>query len=291
MDQLQFHNMSLTWLNGGVTSLDGGAMFGVVPKPLWSRKYPVNDKNQIELACEPILIQYEGKNYLIDSGVGFNKLTEKQLRNFGVTEESTILESLDQMGLTAEDIDYVLMTHLHFDHAGGLTRWEGDTLVSTFPKAKIYTTEIEWDEMRNPNIRSKNTYWKENWEPVQHQVETFSNSLTIAPGIEMIHTGGHSNGHAIIKLTQNGETLIHMADIMPTHAHQNPLWVLAYDDYPMTSVFAKEKIMKEALAEGYKFIFYHDAYFRLIQWSADGKEVTDSLKRSKEARIQFETNV
>lgn len=89
MDQLQFHSMSLSWLNGGVTCLDGGAMFGVVPKPLWSRKYPVNEKNQIELPTEPILIQYEGKNYLIDTGVGFNKLNEKQLRNFGVTEEGS----------------------------------------------------------------------------------------------------------------------------------------------------------------------------------------------------------
>ncbi|RUL56524.1 YtnP family quorum-quenching lactonase [Lysinibacillus antri] len=290
MDQLQFHNMSFTWLDGGVTSLDGGAMFGVVPKPLWSRKYPVNDKNQVELACEPILLQYEGKNYLIDSGVGFNKLTEKQLRNYGVTEESKVLESLEQLGLTTNDIDVILMTHLHFDHAGGLTRWEGEELVSTFPKAKIYTTEIEWEEMRNPNIRSKNTYWKENWEPVQHQVETFTDAITIAPGLEMIHTGGHSNGHAIIKFVQNGETILHMADIMATHAHQNPLWVMAYDDYPMSSVFAKEKIMKEALANNYKFIFYHDAYYRMIQWAPDGKEVVASLKRSKQAEIQFQTN-
>ncbi|SOC03433.1 glyoxylase-like metal-dependent hydrolase (beta-lactamase superfamily II) [Ureibacillus xyleni] len=288
MDQLQFHNMQLTWLNGGVTSLDGGAMFGVVPKPLWSRKYPVNEKNQVELACEPILIQFEGKNYLIDSGVGFNKLTEKQLRNYGVTEESTVLESLQELGLKAADIDVVLMTHMHFDHASGLTHWEGETLVSTFPNAKIYTTEVEWNEMRNPNIRSKNTYWKENWEPIQHQVETFSGSITITSGIELIHTGGHSDGHAIIKLTQNGETMLHMADIMATHAHQNPLWVMAYDDYPMTSVFAKEKIMKEALANSYKFIFYHDAYYRMIQWTPDGKEVLSSLKRTKETKIPYE---
>ncbi|SOC36628.1 YtnP family quorum-quenching lactonase [Ureibacillus acetophenoni] len=290
MDKLHFHNMTLTWLDGGVTSLDGGAMFGVVPKPLWTRKYPVNEKNQIECATEPILIQYDGKNYLIDSGVGFNKLNEKQLRNYGVTEESAILESLEKIGLTANDIDVVLMTHLHFDHAGGLTRWEGEELVPTFPNAKIYTTEIEWEEMRNPNIRSRNTYWKENWEPVQHQVETFKDSIVVAPGIEMIHTGGHSDGHAIIKLTQNGETLLHMADIMPTHAHQNPLWVMAYDDYPMTSVFAKEKLMKEALSQGYKFIFYHDAYYRMIQWDETGKDIVDSLKRSKEAYIQFQKN-
>ena len=285
MDRFEFHNMTLTWLEGGVTALDGGAMFGVVPKALWSRKYPVNEFNQIELACEPILIQYEGKNYLIDSGVGAGKLNEKQLRNFGVSEESTIEQSLTELGLEPSDIDAILMTHLHFDHAGGLTKWEEGELVPVFPNAVIYTTQIEWDEMRNPNIRSKNTYWKENWEPVQHLVKPFVGELEVAPGLTMIHTGGHSEGHAIIRLEQNGEVALHMADIMPTHAHQNPLWVLAYDDYPMTSVFAKEKLMKEALENNYRFIFYHDAYFRMIQWDASGKEVVDSVKRSKEALI------
>lgn len=285
MDQLLFHNMKLTWLNGGVTALDGGAMFGVVPKALWSRKYPVNDKNQIELACEPILVQYEGKNYVIDTGVGFGKLNEKQLRNYGVSEESTIFESLQALGLTASDIDAVLMTHMHFDHAGGLTYWEGEQLVPTFPNATVYVTQAEWDEMRHPNIRSRNTYWKENWEPVQHLVKTYEGEIEVAPGVKLIHTGGHSEGHAIIRLEQNGEVLLHMADIMPTHAHQNPLWVMAYDDYPMTSVFAKERIMKEALENSYKFIFYHDAYYRMIQWDASGKEVVDHLKRSKETLI------
>ncbi|MBB5148116.1 MULTISPECIES: YtnP family quorum-quenching lactonase [Ureibacillus] len=286
MDKLHFHDMTLTWLDGGVTSLDGGAMFGVVPKPLWSRKYPVNEKNQIELACEPILIQYNGKNYMIDSGIG-NKLNEKQIRNYGVTEQSNIEESLQKLGMTVEDIDGILMTHMHFDHASGLTKYEGDRLVSTFPKAKIYVSQIEWDEMRNPNIRSKATYWAENWEPIQDQVVTFTDFIEVAPGIEMIHTGGHSDGHAIVKLKQKGETLIHMADIMPTHAHQNPLWVMAYDDYPMTSIFAKEKLLKEAYTNGYKFIFYHDAYYRMVQWDESGKDIIDSLKRSKEAKIQF----
>lgn len=287
MDQYVFHNMKLTWLNGGVTALDGGAMFGVVPKPLWSRKYPVNENNQIELACEPILIEFEGKRYLVDTGVGFGKLNEKQLRNFGVSEESNIFDSLNELGISAGDIDAVLMTHMHFDHAGGLTYWEGEQLVSTFPNATIYVSEKEWDEMRNPNIRSRNTYWKENWEPVQEQVKIFTGEFEVVPGIKMIHTGGHSDGHAIIRLEQNDEVMLHMADIMPTNAHQNPLWVLAYDDYPMTSVFAKERIMKEALANGYKFFFYHDAYHRVIQWDATGKEVLASTPRTKEALITF----
>ncbi|WP_342543225.1 MBL fold metallo-hydrolase [Paenisporosarcina sp. FSL H8-0542] len=280
MDQYIFHKMTLSWLNGGSTNLDGGSMFGVVPKMVWSKKYPANESNQIAMSTDPILIQVDGKNLLIDTGVGFNKMDERQLRNNGVKAQSQLEDSLAMLGLLTDDIHYVLMTHMHADHASGLTRRENDQLVSTFPNAKIHLSAIEWNEVRNPNIRSRNTYWKENWEAIQGQVETFEGELEVLPGVRMVHTGGHSEGHSIIKLEQNGETIIHMADIMPTHAHQNPLWVLAFDDYPMTSVFAKEKIMKEALANGHSFIFYHDAYYRLIKWDKTGKEIIEKLERT-----------
>ena len=281
MDTYTFHDMTLTWLDGGVNFLDGGTMFGVVPKALWSRKYEVDDDNLIELRTDPIFISYAGKNILIDSGIGKGKLSEKLKRNLGVRAETKVEESLAELGLTPDDIDIVLMTHLHNDHAAGLTCFKNDELVSTFPNAEIYASQVEWDEMRNPNIRSRNTYWKENWEPVQHQVKTFEDRVTVLPGIEMIHTGGHSDGHSVIKLTQNDETILHMGDIMPTHAHSNPLWVLAYDDYPMTSIFAKEKLMKEALPNRYRFIFYHDAVYRLVQWDETGKEITESVKLTR----------
>lgn len=281
MDKFQFHEMSFTWLNGGMTCMDGGAMFGVVPKPLWEKKYPANEKNQIELPTDPLFIQYKGRNILMESGVGFGKMTEKQLRNYGVTYQSQVEDDLAALGFLPEDIDTIIMTHLHFDHACGLTKWENNHLVSTFPNAKIYVSEVEWQEMKHPNIRSRNTYWKENWEPIEEQVITFSNSLKITDGIEMIHTGGHSEGHSIVLFKQHDETIIHMADLMPTHAHQNPLWVLAYDDYPMTSVFAKEKWVKEALQHNYWFSFYHDAFYRMIKWSEDGKEIVDKLERSR----------
>lgn len=281
MDQLTFHDMQLTWLDGGVNFLDGGAMFGVVPKALWSRKYATDENNVIELRTDPILIQYQGKNLLIDSGIGKGKLDDKKKRNLGVRAETRVEESLQELGLAPEDIDIVLMTHLHNDHAAGLTGFKDGELVSVFPNADIYTSQIEWDEMREPNIRSRNTYWKENWEPVQGQMKTFEGEIEVMPGIKMIHTGGHSDGHSVIKLEQNGETLIHMADIMPTHAHQNPLWVLAYDDYPMDSIFAKERLMKEALPNNYGFIYYHDAVYRMTRFSEDGKEIVESLERTR----------
>ena len=281
MDKFQFHDMSFTWLKGGMTYMDGGAMFGVVPKPLWEKKYPVNEKNQIELPTDPLFIQYKGKNILMESGVGFGKMTEKQLRNYGITYQSQVEDDLTSLGVLSEEIDIIVMTHMHFDHACGLTKWEGEELVSTFPNATIYVSEVEWNEMRNPNFRSSNTYWKENWEPIQSQVVTFTDTLEVVEGIEMIHTGGHSDGHSIVLFKQNGDTVIHLADIMPTHAHQNPLWVLAYDDYPMTSVFAKDKWLNEGLQNNYWFSFYHDAFYRLVKWSQDGKEIVDEVKRTR----------
>ena len=138
MEQLQIGRIKLTWLNGGVTHLDGGAMFGVVPKPLWMRKYEVNEKNQIELRTDPILVETGNKRLLIDVGIGNGKLTAKQKRNFGVTEESKLDESLAELGLDRKDIDTVLMTHMHFDHACGLTEEKGDTYISAVRDATVY---------------------------------------------------------------------------------------------------------------------------------------------------------
>ncbi|MGE6628831.1 YtnP family quorum-quenching lactonase [Bacillus sp. NPDC077027] len=278
METMKIGEINLTWLNGGDTHMDGGAMFGVVPKPLWSKKYPVNEKNQIELRCDPILIRWNGQNMLVDSGIGFGKLSDKQKRNYGVTEETKIEQSLSALGLNTSDIDKVLMTHLHFDHASGLTKPEGDNLVSVFPNAEIITSQIEWDEMQQPNIRSRNTYWKENWEVISHQVVTFEQSIQITEGIEMHHTGGHSDGHSILTVTNSGETAIHLADIMPTHAHKNPLWVLAYDDYPMTSIQAKQKWQAYAEERDAWYLFYHDAIYRAVKWDEEGK-LLSVLKR------------
>jgi glyoxylase-like metal-dependent hydrolase (beta-lactamase superfamily II) len=279
MDTLMIGNVSLTWLSGGVTNLDGGAMFGVVPKGLWSRKYPCNEKNQIELPTDPILIQMDGKNILVESGIGKGKLTEKQLRNYGVTQESEIEVSLEKLRLNPEMIDYVLMTHLHFDHACGLTKLKDDKYVSTFPNAKIITSKIEWDEMRNPNIRSKNTYWKENWEAIESQVSTFEEKWNLG-SISMFHTGGHSNGHSVLLIEDGMEVAVHMADLMATHAHQNVLWVMAYDDYPMDTIAAKQKWLPYALEKSAWFTFYHDAYYRAVRWGEDG-QIVESIKREK----------
>ncbi|WP_164217251.1 MBL fold metallo-hydrolase [Virgibacillus sp. YIM 98842] len=283
MESLQVGRAKLTWLNGGVNFLDGGAMFGVVPKPLWGKKYPYNDKNQIELRTDPILLQLDGKNYLIDTGMGNDKLTDKQLRNFGVKEESSVDTSLEELGLTVRDIDAVLMTHLHFDHACGLTKKdEQGEYAPVFENAKIFTSAVEWHEMIKPNIRSRNTYWKMNWEPIVSQVETFEQEIKITESLKMVHTSGHSDGHCIIIFEDGEDCFIHMADIMPTHAHQNKLWALAYDDYPVTSVHQKEKWMDYGYQKQAWYTFYHDAYYRAIKFNGEGEKI-EELKRRRYA--------
>lgn len=277
LEKLKVGRANLTWLNGGVTFLDGGAMFGVVPKALWSRLYPYNDKNQIELRADPLLLQLDGKNILIETGLGNDKFTEKQIRNFGVLEQSSVEKSLKELNLNVDDIDIILMTHLHYDHASGLTRkMDEDEYESIFKNATIYTSAIEWNEMRNPNIRSVNTYWESNWQPVEEQVETFADELEILEGLRMIHTGGHSD----VVFEEGEESFIHLADIMPTHAHQNKLWAMAYDDYPVTSVHEKENWMEYGYNRGSWYTFYHDAYYRAIKFNQEGKKV-DEVKRER----------
>lgn len=278
VETLEIGRAKLTWLNGGVTHLDGGAMFGVVPKSLWSKKYPANEKNQIELRTDPILLQLDGKNILIDSGIGINKLTEKQKRNFGVKEESRVESTLASLNLTVNDIAIILMTHLHYDHACGLTKPVKEGYESVFPHADIYVSQIEWDEMRHPNIRSINSYWEMNWKPITEQVIPFEEEIEILPGLSMIHTGGHSDGHSIIRFKDGDHTFTHMADIMPTNAHQNKLWVLAYDDYPIKSVHQKEKWMKICYKEKSWITFYHDAHYRAIKFNEHGEKM-DQVER------------
>lgn len=285
MDQYIFHDMTFTWLDGVMFNIDGGTLFGPVPRAVWGRSYPYNDNNQTPCTSDPILIQYQNKNYLIDASIDTNKMDEKTKRNAGIYSDGDFLGSLTEMNLTPDDIDVVMMTHMHNDHASGLTYIDGSEVKSRFPNAVIYMSQSEWDEVRNPNRRTQNTYLKINWEPIQNQVVTFDGTLEVAPGIIMEHTGGHSKGHSIIRFEQNNETILHMADILLTFVHTNPLWVGAVDDYPMDSIIAKQKLMKEALENNYRFLFYHDPFYRVIQYSEDGKSLVFAMPSSKESPI------
>lgn len=290
MDSLTIGKTKITWLNGGLTKMDGGAMFGPVPKPLWSKRYPCNEKNQIELVTEPMLIEKSGLLFLIDAGIGKDRLSDKQKKIFGATEESSIEQDLKEMSIQPEEIDYVLMTHLHFDHVTGLVKEQGGQLTTMYPNAKIIVENREWDAIRHPLKRTKGTYWEENWKAIETQIILFDDYYEAAHGIELFHVGGHSPGLCLVKIEDDNQIAIHLSDIFPTHAHLNPLWVTAYDDFPLNSIASKEEWITKGINQNWLFLFYHDAYYRALQFDKNSNKIKWSLNRSKVPAVPFILN-
>lgn len=265
-------DFELTWLSGGRFELDGGAMFGVVPKVLWQKKYPVDAENYIPILASPILVKTPQALVLIESGLG-NKLTDKQKKIFRVREEWALLSDLKALGIDRHDIDFVLLTHYDFDHAGGVVmQGDGGGQELTFPKAKHVLQKIEWDDVLHPNIRNINTYWPINNELVKGHgnLELVEGDVEVVPGIRLAHTAGHNNGHQVVQMESRGEKALHLADLLPTHAHSNPLWVMAYDNYPMDAIAEKEAWMRKGIAENAWFTFYHDATMLACRFDTEG---------------------
>ncbi|HUL62593.1 MAG TPA: MBL fold metallo-hydrolase [Methanocella sp.] len=272
---LKIGDLELVWLNGGTFELDGGTMFGVVPKVLWQKKYPADAENFITLVNSPILVRTPKELVLIETGLG-NKLTEKQKKIYRVTDDWRVPDDLRSLGIDRGDIDIVILTHYDFDHAGGVVMQEKSGGLSlTFPKARHILQKQEWEDVLSPNIRTINTYWPVNNELLRgsDRLELVEGDAEVLPGITVYHTAGHNGGHQIIELESKGSTALHLGDLLPTHAHSNPLWVMAYDNYPMDAIARKEQWISSGVAENAWFTFYHDAFLRACKFDGKGNVI------------------
>ncbi len=269
---LRLGDFDLFWLRGGRFSLDGGAMFGVVPKVLWKKKYPSDEDNAISLTCYPILIKTPDTLILIETGFG-NKMNDKQRKIFKVSEEWQIIDDLSGIGVKREDIDFVIVTHFDFDHSGGVIIQHDDGRRElTFPKARHIIQRSEWEDVLNPNSRSVNTYWPDNYELLRDSsnLDLINGEKEIAHGIRIIHAGGHTKGFQVVEMKSGNETAIHLGDLLPTHVHFNPLWIMAYDNYPLESIKQKEALEQDYIKRDAWFTFYHDPFLRACKFDEKG---------------------
>jgi glyoxylase-like metal-dependent hydrolase (beta-lactamase superfamily II) len=256
---MQFGQLELIPLCDGFFRLDGGAMFGVVPKPLWERRAPADARNRIRLGLRPLLVRGE-HTVIIDAGIG-GKMDEKSVDIFAIERVPDLAASLGAAGLQPDDIDIVLATHLHFDHAGGFTsRDSSGRVVPTFPSARYVIRREEWEDATHPHERNRASYLPENFVPLQQAgaVDFHEGDAMVMPGVRVVRTGGHTMHHEIVFIESEGRTAVFAADLMPTTAHVDEPWIMGYDLYPMDTLAFKRTFVRDAIDREYLVFFEHD---------------------------------
>ena len=262
-----------TLVSDGTFRLDGGAMFGVVPKPLWELRAPADDRNRILLGLHPLLVRSGGKTILVDCGIG-RKETGRFPDIFGVGGETDIVRSLAEHGVAPEDVDVLVYTHLHFDHAGGGTRRDGDgRIVPVFPNARHVVQRSELHDAENATERSRASYLPENWEPVREAglLDVVEGETELAPGVRTFLMKGHVRSLTGIVIESGGETVVYPSDNMPTSAHVPGPWVMAYDLYPLDTLAFKEQFLPQAIDEEWTVVFEHDPRVGAVKIRREGK--------------------
>jgi glyoxylase-like metal-dependent hydrolase (beta-lactamase superfamily II) len=247
-------------LTDGTFSLDGGAMFGVVPKPIWEKLCPADSRNRISLSLGVLLIQAGGKNILIDSGIG-NKGDAKFNDIYNVNRSPSLEAGLKNQGLTPEKINIVINTHLHFDHAGGNTKIDADgQLVPAFPNAQYYIQRKEWEFALTPNERTRGSYMLENYSLLEKtgQIVFLDGDQSITKGINVIETPGHTEHHQSILVSSEKKKACFLGDLIPTTAHLSPPYIMGYDLFPLTTLKTKKKLLQQAYEEKWLLFFQHD---------------------------------
>jgi glyoxylase-like metal-dependent hydrolase (beta-lactamase superfamily II) len=257
---MQFGDLELTPLLDGYLRLDGGAMFGVVPKPLWEKRAPADDKNRITLAMRPLLVRSAAGVMLIDAGIG-DKMDVKNTAIYAIDRSRNLDHSLADVGLDADRVDVVLASHLHFDHAGGFTTRDADgTIRPRFTRARYIARTAEWEDATHPHERNRASYLQDNFVPLMAAgvLDLVPDDGTIMPGIRVVRTGGHTMHHQIVMLDSGSRTAVFAADLIPTTAHVDEAWIMGYDLYPMDTLAFKRTFLREAIDREYLIFFEHD---------------------------------
>lgn len=241
--------------------LDGGAMFGVVPRNLWSKVAPPDDQNRIRMNMNCLFIEAGNERILIDTGIG-DKWSEKHRAMYGIDRRQSLDDSLKAIaGVSSDDITIVVNTHLHFDHAGGNTRPdESAKAVPAFPNARYFISRAEYEHAEAPTDRDRASYFADNWRPLKDtgQLELKNSEYEVVPGLWMETHAGHNRSMQCPRLERNGQTLFGFADLVPMRAHVPFAWVMGYDLYPVETVEAKKKLLPQAASENWTCLFYHD---------------------------------
>jgi glyoxylase-like metal-dependent hydrolase (beta-lactamase superfamily II) len=252
-------------ITDGILRLDGGAMFGIVPKILWEKHHPPDDQNRIKLELGSLLIKAHGFHILVDTGIG-NKEDEKFNQMYGVKRQPSLEESLSQLNLLPGNIDLVINTHFHFDHAGGNTRRdERGEIHPTFAKAAYFIQKGEWDFANKPNERTRGSYLLDNYEvlPKAGRLNLLEGDSEILKGISVIRTPGHTPHHQSIFIESDGEKAVFLGDLVPTASHIPLPYIMGYDLFPLTTLETKRKLLEQAEEEHWLLIFQHDPKVRM----------------------------
>jgi glyoxylase-like metal-dependent hydrolase (beta-lactamase superfamily II) len=258
---LTLGDVRITSLNGGNFRLDGGAMHGVVPKTLWSKLVSCDALNRCEYSTRCLLVEAGGRRILVETGNG-DKFPAKLKDIYGIDHDRAIGDALREAGLSPDDIDTVVMSHLHFDHSGGTTRrTSSGRLEPVFKRARHVVQRREWEDANHPHERNRASYLGENIGPLgeEHLVELVEGEVEIAPGVRVLPTPGHTAGHqSVLVGPPDGPKALFLGDVAPTSVHVKLPWVMSYDLEPARTVETKRALFTRAVAEDWLVVWGHD---------------------------------
>jgi glyoxylase-like metal-dependent hydrolase (beta-lactamase superfamily II) len=271
MHRISLGNFELIPVSDGTYSLDGGAFFGVVPKSLWQRKVTPDERNLVPTGLNSVVVRTGDKTILIETGIG-NKLTEKMVKIYG--QPAKLLSNLAAAGISPEDIDIVINTHLHFDHCGWNTVLRGSSVVPTFARAKYYAPEGEWQYAQKPSERDAISYISANYDPLvsSGQMQLLKGDEEIVPGISVAVFPGHTRHMQAVILRSAGKTACYISDLIPTTWHLDLTWGMAFDLFPLETIANKKRYYAQAIPKKWLTLFTHDPNMPWAYVERDEKE-------------------